>query len=254
MRIAPGILIVASLATPLRAAVLLDEDIDRPTRHSQQWVPSTMYAAYSFVADGADATIEFSAQTHSTETQAWLRQSVDNIAVLPKSVYDQHLLSLQQADLGNYFWLQIEPSYPVTFFDHTTVAPADFVLFDRCDTAPNAGWDLTQGAYFFDSNVSFDVPSAPTTDLLNPTFTDGGSLGLGTQNSSPGTAITSIHIQGLTPGTEYALAFWWLANNDNIDENGNPIPNGDLFVRVLGSDVLAVEQTSWSGIKQLFRP
>lgn len=248
-----GLLLLASSAHG--AVVLVDEDIVRPTRHSQNWVPSSIYTpVLAFTADGPEAIIQFSAQTHSTETSSWLKQAVDNVAITTRAVYDSHLLARNPGDLGNYFWLQIEPAYPIFFFDHTAVSPSDFKFFDKFETGVGANWDITNGAYWADpANFGFAQASAPNSDLSDPSNTSGGSLGLGLQSAVPGTASAHVVVSNLQAGTEYVLSFWWLANNDNIDENGDPNPNGDLFVKVFGTEVVHVESKTWTGIKGLYR-
>lgn len=255
MRFVTAFFGIAVLAAPAYAALLIDEDIVRPTRHSGSWVPSSVYAPLlSFTADGPEAIIQFSAQTHSTDTAGWLRQAVDNVAVVTRTVYDAHLLARNPSDLTNYFWLQIEPSYPIFFFDHNTVNPSDFKFFDQFATGVGAHWDTTNGGYFVNSsNFSFSEPSAPTTDLVDPSNTTGGSMGLGLQNATPGTATANVVVGGLQAGTEYVLSFWWLSNNDNLGDNGEPNPNGDLFVKIFGTEVVNVEAKTWTGIKSLYR-
>lgn len=239
--------LVLFLGAQASASNLLQEDIDRPTRADGQWAPSSVFISGVFTADGPRVVVFFQARVYGDSSQSWLRQVIDNVAVLPRSVYDAHVRHLTATDLSEYDWLANLPSYPVDILDHTTVNPADFALFDRFDTGPKAGWDLTQLAYWLDGD------SAPTDDILHPSAATGGSLGLGRITDSPtATASTHFLVEGLTNGTEYVICFWWNALEDrNFD--GVTFRDGNLRVTVLGQPEVAVQPTTWSQIKALYR-
>jgi len=211
---------------------LIDEPIDRPTAHTNLWCPSTAYISGSFVADGPQATLVFTAQIHKTFfPEQFMDGRIDNVTIVKRSDYDSHVAA---ADPDSFFCL---PNPPNVFYFHDVPA-SDLVFQDTFAQAPNPGWDTTQGAFYVNTSVDAFEASAPN-DLRSPSHDSGGSLGLGRATDTQPFATTNIVVGGLVAGVEYVLDFWWRSTSDDSVDEGY-VRNGDLFVQVLGSAALRV--------------
>ena len=214
---------------------LLDEPIDRPTNHVNFWCPSSAYMAGSFVADGTEVTLSFRAQIHETfDPDQFMDQRIDNVTLVTRSVYDAHVSA---ANTDSFFCL---PDPPNVFF-FNDVPAQDIVFQDTFASGPNPGWDTSHGAFYVSAATSTPdkEPFSAPNDLRGPSNESGGSLGLGAETDTQQFATTSIVVQGLVPGVEYVLDFWWKSGLDD-SVGGGEVRNGDLFVEVLGAEPLPV--------------
>ena len=130
----------------------------------------------------------------------WNEQRVDNMIVVPKSVFDAH-----RRLISNFTACYLDPPGPALYqgYDFSAAGTPEsfFELFDTNAVL----WDLTNYGYF--DNVSFNA-SAPR---VSTTGTDrtGGALALGRDEDGNVTVGTDFTVTGLTPGTLYILTGWW---------------------------------------------
>jgi hypothetical protein len=157
------------------------------------WCPIDPALTLSFTAEGPEAILTVSGNNFTGSS--WNAQAIDNLAVVPLSVFQAHQL--------------VTPGYETCYsspgvnntpgYDFAGGSPAAYLdLFD----ANASGWDL--GAYAF-WNGGSAAPRDPATgqDL------SGGSLALGHTGDGSVRASASTHLTGLVPGTTYVVTGWW---------------------------------------------
>lgn len=150
----------------------------------------------------------------------WLQQRLDNMVVVPKSVFDAHRFITP--GFATCFLSPGPPNYPGYDFS-AAGTPENFLdLFD----ANAAQWDLTNYGWY--DNTSFNA-SAPRNSTTGADRT-GGALALGRQEDGAVTVSTDFTVTGLTPGTLYVLTGWWSTENLNtltVTIETNPCGDAD---------------------------
>ncbi|HXU10573.1 MAG TPA: hypothetical protein VN898_01285 [Candidatus Binatia bacterium] len=161
----------------------------------------------------------------------WNHFRLDNVTVVPKSVFDQHLLAPS-------------PFYE-NCYDDTTVPPGQLLPgvaevpsfdFNAAGTASlNRFFDTPAGLAGWTGDVYFDVgdpaprnPSGPNYDDLDLT---GGGLSIGQIQDGTRPVSASLLVGGLTPGVPYVVFGWWSINFPSrmtiTIETGCPDLDGD---------------------------
>jgi hypothetical protein len=143
--------------------------------------------------------VKIRVQGNNFSGATWLAQRLDNMVVVPKSVFDAHRL--------------ITPGFSACFlapgpanykgYDFSAAGTTEN-FFDQFD-ANAAAWDLTNYGWW--DNVTFNA-SAPRNSTTGADRT-GGALALGRQTDGTVTVSTDFTVTGLTPGTLYVLTGWW---------------------------------------------
>ena len=129
--------------------------------------------------------------------------------------------------------------------------PLTLPLLEVFNTDPGArGWDMTHGAVF---DASTTGPRNPELDI---DYT-GGSLLLGA-NTPGGTpadsAMTSIAVTGLVAGHSYTVSGWWFVGNIPQDpNNGDPLLNVTLDLRIFGDTSTPIMHRTWGRLKADYR-
>jgi hypothetical protein len=152
----------------------------------------------TFTAAGPEAILSVAADNFTGPS--WNAQVVDNLAVVPQSVFQAH-----QVVTPGYETCYDRPvgNPPTPGYDFAAGAPEAYLnLFDT----GAAGWDL--GAYAFYNNSS----SAPR-DPAAGADTGGGGLALGNTDDGAVRATASTLVTGLVPGTTYVVTGWWYTQN-----------------------------------------
>jgi hypothetical protein len=145
----------------------------------------------------------------------WLEQRLDNMVIVPKSVFDAHRF------LTPTFSACYQPPGPANYPGYNFSAagtPENFLdLFD----INAAAWDLTNYGWFDDTSLNASAPRDPVFGVDST----GGALALGRQEDGPVTVSTDFTVTGLTPGTLYVLTGWWSTQDLNtltFDFNTSP--------------------------------
>ena len=174
----------------------------------------------SFTAESDRVKIKIEGDNFTT-TGNWLEQHLDNMVVVPKSVFDAH-----RVITPGWSACFLDPPGPANYpgYDFSAAGtPENFLdLFD----ANAAAWDLTNYGFF--DNFSFNT-SAPRNSTTGADRT-GGSLALGREEDGDVTVSTDFTVTGLTPGTLYVLTGWWSTqylNTLTITIDANPCVDSD---------------------------
>jgi hypothetical protein len=152
----------------------------------------------TFTATGPQAILSVAADNFTGPS--WNAQVVDNLAIVPQSVFQAH-----QVVTPGYEICYDRPvgSPPTPGYDFAGGAPEAYLnLFDT----GAAGWDL--GAYAF-YNSSSSAPRNPSVG----NDTSGGGLALGNTDDGAVRATASTLVTGLVPGTTYVVTGWWYTQN-----------------------------------------
>jgi hypothetical protein len=147
----------------------------------------------TFTAPAAQAILSFS--TDNYVGTAWTGQVLDNIAIVPQSVFAAH-----QVVFHGYEACYVAPGTPNTpGYDFIGGSPEAYLnLFDT-----NAsGWDL--GAYAYYNNFN-SAPRNPATGG----DTSGGALGMGQTDDGAVRVTATTLVTGLVPGVTYVVTGWW---------------------------------------------
>lgn len=239
-------LLLAAAGPVVAGGPLLESSgpIVRPVAHTGFWCPYSLYQTLEFTADGPQATLVFTAQTHGNDFYnpgQWMRQRIDNVVVVRRDVHDAHLQLFSAEDFYCLF------SDELLFVWHA-VPEAQIVFKDEFHDGVSLLWDQSAGAYFAAAD------SGPN-DLFThdpDTQPGGGSLGLGQQSDPPGMASTSVTVEGLEAGIPYVVHFWWRSNQDGFTEDFDEIADGDLWVEIYGTDpAVSSEPSTWGAVKAL---
>jgi hypothetical protein len=136
---------------------------------------------------------------------SWLEQRLDNMVIVPKSVFDAHRLVTP----GFSFCYQ-DPgpaNYPGYDFSAAGTPESFLDLFD----SNAAAWDLTNYGWYDDTSFNASAPRDPAVGADR----NGGALALGRQEDGFVTVSTDFTVTGLTPGTLYVVTGWWSTEDLN---------------------------------------
>ena len=188
-----GLAVVALSIRPV-AAQTIKKTIDRhfPVFF---YCPIDPVATLTFTATGTEAILSFSADNYTGQT--WNAMAVDNVAIVPQSVFNAH-----QVLTSGYETCYIPPGPPNTpGYNFVGGSPEAYLnLFDTGTT----GWDLGLYGYYDSSH------SAPRNPAASPPIdTSGGGIGLGNTDDLAVRATVSTRVTGLVPGTAYVVTGWW---------------------------------------------
>jgi len=154
----------------------------------------------TFTATTDRVKIKISADNFDASNH-WMEQRFDNIAVVPKTVFDAH--RLVTPGFSACFLTPPGPAnYPAYNFS-AAGTPENF--FDQFTTNPPTAWDLTNYGWWNDGSDNQNAPN----DSINGTPRTGGALALGRLEDGEGTVSTDFTVTGLRPGTLYILTGWW---------------------------------------------
>ena len=177
----------------------------------------------TFYATAPTATI--TVRTNNEDAGFPLEQSLDNFAIVTKTVFDSHLVVTP--DFEFCYFDPGEPNAPSYDFNASGTPEVVLQLFD----ANAAGWDLSQHAYFRTGGPGGSAPRDPATG----NDTTGGSLGLGQASDGNVQVVTSRAVSGLVPGTRYVVSGWWYTRDlVSLEISVDPAcrqldPDGDGF-------------------------
>lgn len=215
-------LCMVTLAAPADAGKVIGSSgpIDRGSLYVVYWCPSHQLWPGTFVADGTEATIVFTALKEYDGF--YLHQRIDNVAVVEKNVFDANSQLVQHPNIDCTF------AGPELMLMFHTMNPADFVYFEQFHTGVPPEWDLSDYAYYYAGGKNGYASAFNDLDnpLPSPSST-GGSLGILCPTDPSTVGSTKITVTGLTPGTEYVLSFWWSIHSGGL---------GALTVDIYGAD------------------
>ncbi len=217
-------------------------------RHFPQFQFCPIEFNLAFVADGPQATLEFSClvwlKDPDTGDPVWSAQAIDDVCLANTADFAANFGSPPDGSTASLCYL----SDPVGsfFFNRAGLTLPYLELFNTDPVV--RGWDESHGAYF-----RTDV-SAPTNPEADTGYNTGGSLGLGEDSTTPvlGTkATTQVIVPGLVQGRSYTLSGWWYVGNVVTDVYGQPM--NALTIRILGAGSTPVVQRTFGAIKREFR-
>lgn len=191
-----GPVLLALFATPA-AAQSVKKTIDRhfPVFF---YCPIDPAATLTFTATGTEAILSFSADNYTGQT--WNAMAVDNVAVVPQSVFNAH-----QVLTTGWETCYIPPGPPNTpGYDFDGGSPEAYLNLFGTDTT--ASWDLGPYGYY---DSSHSAPNNPAALPPVPINTSGGGLGLGNTDDNAVRVTVSTRVTGLVPGTAYVVTGWW---------------------------------------------
>jgi hypothetical protein len=175
----------------------------------------------TFTATSDRAKITLSVNNLKASDQTWLAHRFDNIAVLPKTLFDAN-----RHVTGNFEFCFVNPPGPANYPGYNfSAANTPETFIDLFDT--NAAlWDLTNYGFF---DTTTPQSSAPR-DSVSGNDRSGGSLSLGLESDGDVTVKTDFTVTGLTPGTLYILTGWWYTadlNTLTVTFDTNPCKDND---------------------------
>lgn len=232
----------ATLATVAQAQELLPPRVT--DRKFPQFTFCPIPLEMSFVANKPTATLRISTTTvnylysdFSGTEQRWAHQSIDNVCVVPEDVYLANRGPLAGSAEDCYIGAPITE----TFYFHTAGAiplKEDFSVLPSLN-----GWDLSHGAYWYETRTAPNNPSTGTGEIPL------GSLGLGPDTPSHAltdSAYTMRQVSGLTPGVTYRVTGWWAVEEMQLDKIF-------LTVAVLDDSATPIARTTWGALKSRFK-
>jgi len=151
----------------------------------------------TFTATGPQAILSFSGDNFTGAS--WNAQAVDNVAVVPQSVFQAH-----QVLTPGYETCYTTPagSPNTKGYDFLGGSPEAYLNLFNTDAS---GWDLGPYGYY---NAGSSAPINPTTGTVS-----GGSLGLGNTDDGVVRVTAGTLVTGLVPGTTYVVTGWWYTQN-----------------------------------------
>jgi hypothetical protein len=211
----------------VRAAQLIGTSgpIDRRFDTEALWCGSTdqdpgpyRYTSVHFTPGSPSANVVIRA--HNYYNGLWRNNRLDNLCIVTRATWDAYYEAVAHC-----------PTCVVNgdhgFFRFDLVPAGELVYLELFDTDA-AGWSLGDGATWNGSTsatrVLIDFP-----DPCNWDFT-GGCLSVG-GNDMQEWATSWRRIDGLVPGVEYVLSYWWRGATDGITD-----PDGDLQMEVWGPE------------------
>ncbi|HMB71408.1 MAG TPA: CRTAC1 family protein, partial [bacterium] len=149
----------------------------------------------------------------------WMFHAIDNISILARALHDQAF------EFDPPCFDCDEPG----FVRWDLLDPQDFEYLATFTNGVPPEWFAGDGAYW---NLANDPMERTATNDLSDSLEcfgerSGGSMGLGPDQGDE-FASTWATIDGLVPGEEYVLSYWWNARPDSAPDNG------DLWVTVYG--------------------
>jgi len=196
----------------------------------------------AFTPSSTTATIHFAADAYVLESAVpvYTDQAIDNIAVVPSTVYASHL----RANDSQYEFCYIPPVGQVAQLFKIDANDLGSVPLIEQFGSGAAGWDLSQDCSFDNSSSAYnDLSASPHTDQT------GGCLRLGSEKVSPSVpdvARTSYTLTGLTPQLSYTLSGFWRA------VGGISSDTVTLKIQVTEPESTPVRGGSWGSLKILY--
>jgi hypothetical protein len=176
----------------------------------------------SFTAETTRVKIKISGN-NETGTGNWLQQRLDNMIIVPKSVFDAN----RNAPVFSSCY---QPPGPANYHGYNFSTAGTTENFLDIFDANAAAWDLTNygwwEAYDAINNPNASAPRIST----NNTDRTGGALALGRQEDGAVTVSTDFTVTNLTPGTLYVLTGWWSTealNTLTVTIDPNPCVDAD---------------------------
>jgi len=159
-----------------------------------------------------------------TGTGSWLTQRLDNMVVVPKSVFDAHRL------ITPGWSACYQPPGPANYPGYDFSAAGTIENFLDLFDANAAAWDLTNYGWWEQADAINDPNASAPRNSTTGADRTGGALALGRQEDGAVTVSTDFTVTGLSPGTLYVLTGWWSTDTLNtltVTIDTNPCVDAD---------------------------